>query len=165
MQASSPEARRTFRKWLALQIYREDCIGDFAREVRDAPFAAPRLSSTLFEYEDWVEYIRDAELDVVPAEYVQARLEYVRYRRSMDASVGHPRSITRRKRSRILERDGFRCRRCGNGPEHARLVVDHIIPVALGGDASDSNLQTLCDDCNGGKADRAPHPHDFGGRE
>ena len=64
-------------------------------------------------------------------------------------------------RARILERDGFRCRRCGNGPRDARLVVDHITPVALGGETVDTNMQTLCEPCNQGKADRLPHPHDL----
>jgi len=68
---------------------------------------------------------------------------------------------TAAQRARILERDGFRCRRCGNGPQHARLVVDHIEPVAKGGSTTDGNLQTLCEPCNAGKGARDPHPHDF----
>ena len=61
-------------------------------------------------------------------------------------------------RARIMERDGFRCRRCGAGPRDERLVVDHVVPIALGGSSDDSNLQTLCEPCNLGKADRPPHP-------
>jgi len=48
-------------------------------------------------------------------------------------------------RARVLERDDFRCRRCGTGPRYERLVVDHITPVALGGSSDDDNLQTLCE--------------------
>jgi 5-methylcytosine-specific restriction protein A len=66
-------------------------------------------------------------------------------------------------RTRILERDDFRCRRCGTGPREERLVVDHVVPVARGGTSDDANLQTLCEPCNQGKADRAPHPHDLEG--
>jgi 5-methylcytosine-specific restriction endonuclease McrA len=78
-------------------------------------------------------------------------------------TVVHPERIviTASVRSRIMERDGFRCRRCGNGPADARLVIDHIVPIALGGKSTDGNLQTLCDPCNAGKAARPPHPHDF----
>jgi 5-methylcytosine-specific restriction protein A len=75
----------------------------------------------------------------------------------------NPRSITHRTRTRIMERDGFRCRRCGAGPNDARLVVDHVVPVAKGGTADESNLQTLCHPCNSGKSDRDPHQHDLGG--
>ena len=64
-------------------------------------------------------------------------------------------------RARVLERDGFRCRRCGNGTQHARLVVDHVVPVTQGGKTTEGNLQTLCEPCNQGKAARPPHPHDF----
>lgn len=64
-------------------------------------------------------------------------------------------------RARILERDGFKCRRCGAGPKDSRLVIDHITPVAAGGTNADTNLQTLCEPCNQGKADRLPHPHDL----
>jgi 5-methylcytosine-specific restriction endonuclease McrA len=62
-----------------------------------------------------------------------------------------------------MERDGFRCRRCGHGPDVAPLVVDHVVPVAKGGTRDDANLQTLCQPCNCGKSDRDPHPHDFRG--
>ena len=54
----------------------------------------------------------------------------------------------------ILERDGFRCRACGQSPlkqEGIVLHVDHIFPVAKGGTNHPSNLQTLCEDCNSGK--------------
>jgi len=71
--------------------------------------------------------------------------------------------MSKRLRTRILERDGFRCRRCGNGPRDARLVIDHIVPIAKGGLTIDTNLQTLCEPCNIGKADNLPHAHDIRG--
>lgn len=46
------------------------------------------------------------------------------------------------------------CQRCGaniyNTP-NVKLVIDHKIPVELGGDTTIDNLWTLCSDCNGGK--------------
>lgn len=68
--------------------------------------------------------------------------------------------ISRGLRARVMERDHFRCRRCGCGPNDRKLNVDHIIPVAQGGRSVDWNLQTLCESCNGGKLARDPHPHD-----
>ncbi|MGH9158165.1 MAG: HNH endonuclease [Acidimicrobiales bacterium] len=48
-------------------------------------------------------------------------------------------------RQQVLQRDGYRCLRCGLGPENGRtLTVDHIWPVALGGGHELWNLRTLC---------------------
>lgn len=72
------------------------------------------------------------------------------------------RSPTSRMRSYVLERDGFRCRRCGAcASDGATLVVDHIVPYSVGGKTEEPNLQTLCQSCNAGKSDRAPHEHDL----
>lgn len=56
----------------------------------------------------------------------------------------------------IMKRDGFRCQICGRDASEdnsVRLQVDHIIPVARWGRTIESNLQTLCRDCNIGKND------------
>lgn len=75
---------------------------------------------------------------------------------------GRSRVMSPTLRARILERDNFRCRRCGaTVDDGVRLRVDHVVPVAQGGDSRPSNLQTLCDECNQGKSDRAPHPFDL----
>jgi hypothetical protein len=55
----------------------------------------------------------------------------------------------------ILQRDEFKCKACGVTPnEGAKLHVDHIHPVSLGGSDDPSNLQTLCSVCNIGKSNR-----------
>jgi hypothetical protein len=77
------------------------------------------------------------------------------------AAFRRRRSISARLRASVFERDNFRCRRCGAGPQDSRLVVDHIMPVALGGSTDENNLQTLCETCNLGKAARYPHAHDM----
>ena len=46
-----------------------------------------------------------------------------------------------------------RCNYCGT--PHS-LTVDHIIPRSRGGTSAKSNLQILCVDCNGLKADNMP---------
>lgn len=69
--------------------------------------------------------------------------------------------ISTRLRSLILERDEFCCRRCGSKAPDVRLEIDHIIPVVAGGPTEESNLQTLCEECNAGKADRPPTAHDL----
>lgn len=65
---------------------------------------------------------------------------------------GKRKTISRKLRFHILQRDGFRCRGCGRGPNNGiKLVIDHIIPVDWGGLTEESNLQTLCEECNSGK--------------
>jgi len=56
----------------------------------------------------------------------------------------------------IMKRDSFRCQICGRDASKdnsVRLQVDHIVPVARWGRTVESNLQTLCDECNRGKND------------
>ncbi len=58
------------------------------------------------------------------------------------------------KRFAVLRRDGFRCQLCGRGAKSeppVELEIDHIVPVAKGGGAEESNLQVLCKECNRGK--------------
>lgn len=49
------------------------------------------------------------------------------------------------KRKRIMERDAYRCRHCG---DHHQLSIDHIVPRSAGGSNHDDNLQVLCVPCN-----------------
>lgn len=66
-------------------------------------------------------------------------------------------AISKRLRFEILRRDGFACRYCGLKSEDG-LVVDHVVPVALGGATEASNLVAACHDCNAGKS--SVHPDD-----
>ena len=65
--------------------------------------------------------------------------------------------ISAKQRYRILERDGSRCQRCGNGVKDLepgeKLMVDHRIARAgkRRGKTEDDNLWTLCSPCNLGK--------------
>ncbi len=70
--------------------------------------------------------------------------------------------IGARLRAMVLERDGMACTRCGQvaGPG-VTLHVDHLVPVAQGGTNDESNLTTLCSECNLGKgARREPARYD-----
>jgi hypothetical protein len=62
---------------------------------------------------------------------------------------------TKRKRRRLFERDGWRCRVCGtkvadNLPrDHPRRAVAmHIVAKATGGEWTDENMATGCHRCN-----------------
>lgn len=67
----------------------------------------------------------------------------------------HSRHVTKTARWKvlrhvILERDGWKCRCCG---ERRRLEIDHIKPVRLAPELSfdPRNLQTLCGKCHAAK--------------
>lgn len=83
-------------------------------------------------------------------------LDRVRKRRKNPESFSSSSSVGNAQRFRILVRDRFRCRKCGRNPEEdgVKLEVDHILPRSRGGSSDDSNLQTLCRECNGGKSNK-----------
>ena len=60
-------------------------------------------------------------------------------------------SLSKSKRFSIFTRDQFTCQYCGQRPPEVILEIDHINPVANGGDNDDLNLITSCYDCNRGK--------------
>ncbi|MFA6992483.1 MAG: HNH endonuclease signature motif containing protein [Candidatus Gracilibacteria bacterium] len=51
----------------------------------------------------------------------------------------------------VLQRDNFRCVKCGNTAQTSILEVDHINPICRGGLSVMDNLETLCCLCNKGK--------------
>jgi 5-methylcytosine-specific restriction endonuclease McrA len=58
-------------------------------------------------------------------------------------------------RRQIMERDNYTCQICGKYmPDQIGLQIDHIVPVAKGGKTVPSNLQVLCNRCNGRKGSR-----------
>ena len=59
--------------------------------------------------------------------------------------------LSPRTRYGILKRDGYKCVICGNNAQNTMLEVDHIIALVNGGTDEQSNLRTLCHDCNLGK--------------
>ncbi|GAC71068.1 HNH endonuclease [Gordonia soli] len=64
--------------------------------------------------------------------------------------------VSKRLRYEILRRDNHACRYCGASAPDVSLVVDHVVPVALGGLDDPANLVTACHDCNGGKSAASP---------
>ena len=61
-------------------------------------------------------------------------------------------------RFKVLQRDLFRCTRCGRSPATELgcvLHVDHHIPFSKGGKTTFENLRSLCSRCNVGKSNRS----------
>lgn len=62
--------------------------------------------------------------------------------------------IPKSTRFEVFKRDSFTCQYCGAKAPDVVLHIDHIHPVADGGDNSLLNLVTSCLGCNLGKSDR-----------
>jgi hypothetical protein len=62
--------------------------------------------------------------------------------------------LSKRIRFEVFKRDSFKCQYCGGGAPEVLLHVDHIKPVAGGGDDDLTNLITSCQPCNLGKGAR-----------
>lgn len=62
--------------------------------------------------------------------------------------------LSKRTRFEVFKRDSFTCQYCGAKAPDVVLNVDHIKPVADGGDNEIINLVTACDKCNSGKSDK-----------
>lgn len=65
-------------------------------------------------------------------------------------------SVSKRLRFEVLRRDNHTCRYCGASAPAVELHVDHVLPVALGGEDKASNLVASCSDCNSGKSSVPP---------
>lgn len=62
----------------------------------------------------------------------------------------HAYEVSPALRQAIFDRDDHECLCCQS---HEKLSIDHIVPLAKGGDNSFENLQTLCMSCNSAKGD------------
>ena len=59
--------------------------------------------------------------------------------------------LSKKIRFEVFKRDKFTCQYCGRMSPDVILEVDHIEPVAEGGDNEITNLITSCRDCNRGR--------------
>lgn len=64
------------------------------------------------------------------------------------------RAMPQSLRFEVFKRDSFTCQYCGKKAPDVVLNVDHIKPVADGGENDILNLVTSCFDCNSGKGAR-----------
>jgi uncharacterized membrane protein YqaE (UPF0057 family) len=67
---------------------------------------------------------------------------------------GEGRGIPQTIRQAVLDRDDYICRYCGRRSQ--TMEVDHVVPVAEGGESTLENLVTACRECNRSKGGRRP---------
>jgi hypothetical protein len=63
-------------------------------------------------------------------------------------------AVSQKVRFEVFKRDSFACQYCGKAAPDVILHIDHINPIAGGGDNDVMNLITSCIDCNLGKGAR-----------
>jgi hypothetical protein len=68
----------------------------------------------------------------------------------------HGRHIPRDIMMKVVRRDDYRCRKCGQHVEDRDIEFDHVIPHAKGGPTSVENIRLLCRPCNRKKSDSLP---------
>lgn len=71
-----------------------------------------------------------------------------------EAKSNRRKGLSQRLRFEVLRRDSFTCRYCGRSAPEVALHIDHVVPVAAGGDNVPENLVTACQGCNLGKGAR-----------
>lgn len=84
----------------------------------------------------------------------RAEGQRIRKQAEREAGVNMPGrgDIGARLRDQVFRRAHDACERCGARPsDGARLEIDHILPVSLGGETTLDNLQVLCKACHAGK--------------
>lgn len=93
----------------------------------------------------WCEQLPDALLEELQrSQQYHLHKSTYKFRRRQASYAISKRDV----RSRIIDRDGGCCRKCGSDSD---LCLDHIVPVVLGGGDSEDNLQVLCRTCNSRK--------------
>lgn len=65
----------------------------------------------------------------------------------LDAHYADEKSIHPKTRAAVLERDNYRCRKCGN-EELESLTIHHVVYRSHGGNHAIENLITLCAKCH-----------------
>lgn len=58
----------------------------------------------------------------------------------------------------VFERDNFTCQYCGRSTPEVKIVIDHVIPISLGGSNETDNLVACCTDCNSAKGAKLVKP-------
>ncbi len=101
------------------------------------------MNSYKFYYDKSLAYLINEELQYTNSEILATRRAKKRLR--MYANL-----FTRELRKSIITPDSY-CLKC-NSSEN--LVLDHIIPIAKGGQNLKENIQVLCRKCNRQKSDK-----------
>jgi len=129
-----------------VRLYRSNMssgeISDYIREQTDIAIT-PRSIQRIVAKSGVSRNTGDAFRLAIKRGRVQWKYKEFKFKRSR---------ISQKIRYLILKRDNLKCTICGRGTANGiMLEVDHIVPICRGGLTVESNLQTLCHECNKGK--------------
>ena len=124
-----------------------------SREIQDAAGGAVQYSRRfreLREQEGWKILTHHERTDLKPGQY--------RVDEKPPTGVTFEKSISKKLRAEVLDRNGFTCQMCGATPgevdpetgRKVRLHLGHIKDRSLGGKSELANLRALCSTCNQG---------------
>lgn len=100
------------------------------------------------------ETVRKAIDDLLPQDDIDIGKPFRRDRKS---KTSFSNTFSPSLRWKIMERDDYKCVKCGRTPaDGIKLHVDHIFPKSKGGIATLENGQVLCNECNIGKGANIP---------
>lgn len=140
--------RKSFLSWLLTQQFRDDPVGDLARDaaVDDAfPAGNPSLR-------DIYQHVHSWSMSGPARAAIEAFREWQGLGKTYRATLPQNRPGWLSLRFQILKRDSYRCQLCGRSAQDgARLEVDHKHARSRGGTNDPTNLWTLCFECNRGK--------------
>ncbi|HEY66248.1 MAG TPA: hypothetical protein G4O02_16980 [Caldilineae bacterium] len=123
----------------------EDATG--APNIKEWLECMQRLGMLTYDNDTW--YITNWDKRQFESDSSRERVRRYREKRR---GLGMPPSPNYDAR-KIIERDGSRCVYCGSTEN---IVVDHMVPIQLGGTDDERNLAAACKRCNSGKAGRTP---------
>lgn len=164
---SLPTHRKTLRLWRLLGMDRFCVVGRlmalwwWALDNAQEGYIAASDADILADVMGWsgeVSALCDAlvashfmELVKVNGEDTFIIHDWFDYARFVERVERHPvrvewEGVRRKVVAYLLDRDGHRCQECGTteGP----LEIDHIVPIARGGQNEPGNLRELCRTCN-----------------
>ena len=91
--------------------------------------------------------VSSVQKEIIKREYVGDGISVSAIKRALRMELA-PGSHTATEWRKVMQRDGWKCLRCG---ELRNLSKDHVVPISRGGSNSADNLQTLCRSCNSWK--------------
>lgn len=130
-------------------IRREEDVGDWYDHMLGKNWVSQEMAGEmLYDMNEW--FFAKQAADAAKAKQAPAPTKRTPTTR---ASAPYERAKMRPSlRFKILQRDGFKCVLCGRAAaDGAKLHVDHKVAIAIGGKTEETNLHSLCQDCNLGK--------------
>ncbi|WP_198517315.1 HNH endonuclease [Vibrio sp. HA2012] len=138
----------------------KDRFSETARLLGHNPFIVNDISS----FNHW---LRGQGWAIVDVEFARSYMQqWLKAHECIESSTGvytdvslvSPGTLARSfksvKKAAVLERDNYRCVKCGNTE---KLTMQHVIPFSKGGETTSRNLVTLCELCNQELADNTDY--------